>query len=282
MVLLLPPVDMQAAQEELTKWMDQAGKNPVLTKDQVLEIAREIRALEEGSAERKELVNKLVLHNMRLVVKFVHGFMKSKSSHKWGSVETTDFLQVGIFGLYRAAEKFDPDRGYAFSTYANHWIRSFVSRYNMKVSSPFKMSEEMCRNAYAYEKYGKLHKSAKTGPGWRSNPKAMSQLVRAAQSAASLDAEIEPGRSLIDVLAEKEDVRVDFYENSFSPEIEQAIERAELTSEEENIIRSIFLYGKKWAEINAVQTISSQDFFNLKQSALEKLKDVIDPVTMGV
>jgi len=273
---------MQEIKDDLTNWMDQAGKNPLLTRDQVLEIARGIQALEEGSSERKELVNKLVLHNMRLVIRFVHKFMKSKSSHKWGSIETTDFLQVGIFGLYRAAEKFDPDRGYTFSTYANHWIRSFVSRYNMKASSPFKMSEEMCRNAYAYEKYGKLHKSAKSGPGWRSNPKAMSQLVRAAQSPASLDAEIEPGRSLIDVLAEKEDVRVEFHENSFSPEIEQAIKKASLTSEEENIIRLTFLYGRKWAEINAAQTISSQDFFNLKQSALEKLKDVIDPVTMEV
>lgn len=273
---------MQEIKDDLTNWMDQAGKNPLLTRDQVLEIAKGIQALEEGSSERKELVNKLVLHNMRLVIRFVHKFMKSKSSHKWGSIETTDFLQVGIFGLYRAAEKFDPDRGYTFSTYANHWIRSFVSRYNMKASSPFKMSEEMCRNAYAYEKYGKLHKSAKSGPGWRSNPKAMSQLVRAAQSPASLDAEIEPGRSLIDVLAEKEDVRVEFHENSFSPEIEQAIKKASLTSEEENIIRLTFLYGRKWAEINAAQTISSQDFFNLKQSALGKLKDVIDPVTMEV
>ena len=57
---------------------------------------------------------------------------------------------------------------------------------------------------------------------------------------------------------------------------------AKLTSEEESVIRLTFLHGRKWAEINAVQTISSRDYFNLKQSALEKLKEVVDPVIMGM
>jgi len=276
------PVTMQDIKDDLTNWMDQAGKNPVLTKEQVFEIAREIQALDKDSAKRKELVSKLVLHNMRLVIKFVHNFMRSKSAYKWGSVETTDFLQVGIFGLYRAAEKFDPERGYTFSTYANHWIRSFVSRYNMKASSPFKMSEEMCRNAYAYQKYGRIYDSAKSGPEWRENPERMVGLVRAAQSPVSLHYEMEPGRYFIDLLAEREDTRVEFYENSFSPEVEQAIKEAGLTEEEERIIRLTFLHGKKWSEINKIQTIGSSRYAAVIESALKKLRDVTDPAIMSV
>lgn len=271
---------MQDTKDELTSWMDQAGKNPVLSKDRILEISREIQALDKDSPRRKKLIDKLVLHNMKLVVKFVHGFMNSKSAHKWGSVETLDFLQVGVFGLYRAAEKYDPTLGYAFSTYANYWIRSFVSRYNMKASSPFKMSEEMCRNAYAYEKHGRLHDSAKGSPDWRENPERMCQLVRAAQSPASLDMEIETGRFLIDVLAEKEDARIEFYEDSFSPEIEQAMQVAKLTDQEDKIIRLTFLDGLKWAEVDAIHSIHRNEYAKTKRSALRKLKKVIDPAIM--
>ena len=276
------PVNMQDIKDDLTNWMDQAGKNPVLTKEQVFEIAREIQALDKDAPKRKELVSKLVLHNMRLVIKFVHNFMRSKSAYKWGSVETTDFLQVGIFGLYRAAEKFDPERGYTFSTYANHWIRSFVSRYNMKASSPFKMSEEMCRNAYAYQKYGKIYSSSKGGPEWRENPERMVQLVRAAQSPVALHCEFEPGRSFIDLLAEREDTRIEFYENSFSPEVEQTIKEASLTEEEDRIIRMTFLHSKKWAEINEMGAITSNQYAATKESALKKLRRVADPAILGV
>ena len=274
------PATMQEIKDNLTNWMDQAGRNPVLTKQQILEIAKRIQELEEGSPKRKKLVNKLVLHNMRLVIRFVHNFMKSKSMHKWGSVETADFLQVGIFGLYRAAEKYDPSLGYTFATYANHWIRSFVSRYNMRASSPFKMSEEMCRNAYAYERYGKIYNSSRQGRGWRDNPEMMCQLVRAAQSPASLDMEIETGRFLIDVLAEKEDKKVEFYEDSFSPEVEEAIKRAQLTAEENRIVRLAFLDGLKWPEVNAIHPVSKSEFTAVKRSALNKLKLVVDPGIM--
>ncbi len=273
---------MQDIKDNLTNWMDQAGRYPILTRQQVLEITKKIQALDKDSPSRKKLVNKLVLHNMRLVVRFVHNFMKSKSMHKWGSVETTDFLQVGIFGLYRAAEKYDPSLGYTFATYANHWIRSFVSRYNMRASSPFKMSEEMCRNAYAYERHGKIYGSSRRGAGWRENPEMMCQLVRAAQSPASLDMEIEAGRFLIDVLAEKEDTKVDFYEDSFSPEVEEAIELAELTDEENTIVRLAFLDGLKWPEINAIHPLSKNKFAAVKRSALSKLRLVVDPAIMGV
>ena len=96
--------------------------------------------------------------------------------HKWGSSETLDYLQVGTMGLFKAAEKYDPSRGYAFSTYATHWIRSHVGRYNMKASSPFKISEEACRHVYYYEKHGKMNNNAHVGQEWKENPERMCEL----------------------------------------------------------------------------------------------------------
>jgi len=160
--------------------------------------------------------------------------------------------------------------------------RSFVSRYNMRASSPFKMSEEMCRNAYAYERHGKINNSSRRGSGWRENPEMMCQLVRAAQSPASLDMEIETGRFLIDVLAEKEETKVEFHEDSFSPEVEEAIGLAELTAQENTIVRLAFLDGLKWPEINAIHPLSKNEFAAVKRSALNKLRLVVDPAIMGV
>lgn len=73
----------------------------------------------DGDAARQVLIR----HNMRLVREIARG-----SLHAAGDLEFDDLVQEGSFGLNRAAEKFDPERGYKFSTYATAWIRQFISR----------------------------------------------------------------------------------------------------------------------------------------------------------
>lgn len=64
----------------------------------------------------------VVLTNLRLVVNIA-------SQRQWtGSVELVDRVQSGCLGLIRAVEKFDPDLGYRFSTYATWWIRQTIAR----------------------------------------------------------------------------------------------------------------------------------------------------------
>lgn len=67
--------------------------------------------------------SKMIEHNLRLVVSIV-----KKRCLKYTAEDFLDLLQAGSMGLDRAAEKFDPDRGYKFSTYATWWIRQFVAR----------------------------------------------------------------------------------------------------------------------------------------------------------
>lgn len=67
--------------------------------------------------------SKMIEHNLRLVVSIV-----KKRCLKYTAEDFLDMLQAGSMGLDRAAEKFDPDRGYKFSTYATWWIRQFVAR----------------------------------------------------------------------------------------------------------------------------------------------------------
>lgn len=144
------------SQADITHWLNAAGRYPLLPAERVTLIARQIQQLPKGHPKRRRLVSTLVNHNLRLVARFVRIFMDRKSRYQWGSVETVDYLQQGAIGLTRAAELYDPARGYAFSTYANHWIRSAVTRYNMKSLTPISVSESASRRAVFYKRNGFL------------------------------------------------------------------------------------------------------------------------------
>jgi RNA polymerase sigma factor (sigma-70 family) len=266
---------MNTPQDGLTEWMNAAGRYPILPKDQVIEISRQIQESGIESKKGKKLINKLVLHNLRLVVAFVHPFMNAKSANKWGSPESVDYLQVGTLGLFKAAEKFDPSLGYAFSTYANYWIRSFVGRYNMKMSSPLKISEEALRCLYMFERYGHLSEKSKVGAEWKKDPEKMCKLVKAAQSPVSIYAEMESGNRLIDSLQIEQPKAVGFYENSFAPYLEYCIESAELTEIEDKVIRLAFIDDEKPLPASGICGVSVFEYTNIKKRALRKIKKAI-------
>mmetsp|Transcript_12871 Transcript_12871/g.18912 ORF Transcript_12871/g.18912 Transcript_12871/m.18912 type:complete len:546 (-) Transcript_12871:38-1675(-) len=84
-----------------------------------------IQALEQVMEEGLEAKNKLVTANLRMVQRVVNVYIQNGLS---GQYNAGDMMQDGIMALIRAAEKFEPDRGFRFSTYAMYWIRSAVKR----------------------------------------------------------------------------------------------------------------------------------------------------------
>jgi RNA polymerase primary sigma factor len=79
------------------------------------------QALEEGL----EAKNQLVISNLRMVQGVVNIYIRNGLG---GQYNAGDMMQEGIMALIRAAEKFEPQRGFRFSTYAMYWIRSAVKR----------------------------------------------------------------------------------------------------------------------------------------------------------
>jgi RNA polymerase primary sigma factor len=104
-----------ATTDSLQLFLNEAGRYPLLTAAQEVELAKRI---EQGDKIAKDL---LVNSNLRLVVSIA----KRYQGH---GLTLLDLIQEGIIGLIRAAEKFDWRKGFKFSTYATWWIRQAVQR----------------------------------------------------------------------------------------------------------------------------------------------------------
>src|SRR5690348_13921657 len=104
-----------ATTDSLQLFLNEAGRYPLLTAAQEVELAKRI---EDGDKPAKDL---LVNSNLRLVVSIA----KKYQGH---GLTLLDLIQEGIIGLIRAAEKFDWRKGFKFSTYATWWIRQAVQR----------------------------------------------------------------------------------------------------------------------------------------------------------
>lgn len=261
--------------DQIAFWMNGAGKKQVLTKEEVCLVAREIQNNPKDSRAYKKAVDKLVSHNLRLVIRSVNLFMKAKTCKKWGEVDTLDFLQVGAMGLIRAAEKFDPTLGYSFSTYATFWIRSFVSRYNLKISSIFHIPENACRDAYTYEKHGVIGKKTEE------ESKALAQLVRSAQSAISLDAHVGAGDSgftLADLLCSEYGEAIPEGTDRFSDEIENIMKLAGLSDQQMEVLRYLFVHELKLKEITQITNLSKTQIQEIRKAAFQKMRNTITTV----
>ena len=101
--------------DSLAAYLAEIGRAPLLTP------AEEVRLGRRAQAGDREAVHALVQHNLRLVVNVAKKYQNL-------GMTLLDLIQEGSVGLMRAAEKFDPKRGFRFSTYATWWIRQAVLR----------------------------------------------------------------------------------------------------------------------------------------------------------
>jgi len=125
----------------LARYLGQIARGRLLTHEEEIDLGRGARAGDETA--RSELIEK----NLRLVIPVA-------KKYRGMGLPFGDLIQEGNIGLMRAADKFDPEKGFRFSTYATWWIRQAVQRAvadkGRTVRVPVHMGEKIRKMARTY------------------------------------------------------------------------------------------------------------------------------------
>lgn len=103
----------------MTEYFNDIGNIALLSHEEEIELAKKI---EIGGIQGKLAFDKLVSANLRLVVSIAKDYAKK-------GIPLEDLIQEGNIGLMHAAQKFEWDKGFKFSTYASWWIRQAITRF---------------------------------------------------------------------------------------------------------------------------------------------------------
>lgn len=99
------------------------GNINLLTQEEEIALAKRIK---KGGADGKAALDKMVVSNLRLVISIANDYAKNGEKY---CISLSDLIQEGSIGLMHAAEKFEWNKGFKFSTYASWWIRQSITRF---------------------------------------------------------------------------------------------------------------------------------------------------------
>ena len=118
-------------------YLNEIGASPLLTAEEEVMYSRQAQAGDEES--RKHMIES----NLRLVVKISRRYLNR-------GLAFLDLIEEGNLGLMRAVEKFDPERGFRFSTYATWWIRQTIERAIMNQSRTIRLPIHVVKEINVY------------------------------------------------------------------------------------------------------------------------------------
>ncbi|MGK9065178.1 RNA polymerase sigma factor RpoS [Stutzerimonas chloritidismutans] len=130
-------IDYTRALDATQLYLNEIGFSPLLTPEQEVHFAR--LAQKGDPAGRKRMIES----NLRLVVKIARRYVNR-------GLSLLDLVEEGNLGLIRAVEKFDPERGFRFSTYATWWIRQTIERAIMNQTRTIRLPIHVVKELNVY------------------------------------------------------------------------------------------------------------------------------------
>ena len=286
------------------------GRIPLLTPAEEIELGNQVQAMmaltEDGSREfedgelttaQRRLLRigrrakeRMMKANLRLVVSVA-------KKYQGKGLELLDLIQEGSLGLERAVEKFDPTRGYKFSTYAFWWIRQSMTRaiacQSRTIRLPVHLSERLTTirkvSLDLAHKLGAMPSRVEIVEAMDIPLDELDSLLRQALTTSSLDAPVngEEGRSFLgDLIADSSlDEPLEIVEQRIHHE-QLGRWLSHLSEQEQHVLRMRFgLEGNErhtLAEIGRLMEVSRERVRQVELKALRKLRNLTRRLPSGI
>ncbi|HOK02275.1 MAG TPA: RNA polymerase sigma factor RpoD/SigA [Spirochaetota bacterium] len=246
-------------------YLEQINKIPLLTREEEDALARAAR---DGDEKAKE---KLIKSNLRFVVSIAKKYQTS-------GISLLDLINEGNLGLIKAAEKFDPDRGFHFISYAVWWIRQSIM---LAISQKASLIRLPLNRTADLQKIERVHKSLESKLGREPSPAEIAEeldmdneeinhLRRITQDFVSLDSTLgdSDDTAIIDMVVDSKTDSPDSYvvEESLSNSLNEVLDT--LTEAERTIL--CMRYGLNGYEPMSLQQIG--DKFNLSKERIRQIE----------
>lgn len=198
--------------ESLPLYLREISRGTLLVAEEEVELARQLRS--DHPAESDAARRRLIESNLRLVVSVARRYL-AQANRAGQSMDLNDLIQEGNIGLFKAVEKFDPERGYRFSTYAYWWIRQAITRAiadrGRTIRLPVHVGEQLAKLAEASVRLeqvlGREPSPEELAVDLSFSVSQVTELITSARAPASLDQrrsgdDDEEGAALVDIVAD--------------------------------------------------------------------------------
>ncbi len=267
----------------LQTYLREIRKAPLLTPEEEFATASRARAGDFGARQA------MIEHNLRLVVSIAKNYLGR-------GLPMTDLIEEGNLGLMHAIGKFEPDRGFRFSTYSSWWIRQSIERAIMHQARLVRLPVHVVRELNHVLKARRTLEAASAHNGDADKPvrvediaafvqrpvQEVSDLLKFAELPASLDAPLERGaadgasESMLDTVAD--DGATDPMSLTLSHEVEHLLNHGleELNEREQEVLAG--RYGLRDREPETLEVLAErlgltrERIRQIQQEALLKLK----------